>query len=51
VQPYLKRQGEKIGNQRWWPRNGCDGSSMAKILTTIIQVNLCVVLPLRTPLK
>ena len=34
-----KSQGEK---QRWQSRNGCDDSSMAKILITIIQVNLCV---------
>jgi len=31
-------------NQRWWPLNGCDNSSMAKILMTTIQVNLCTLL-------
>ena len=35
---------KKTGNQRWRPRNGCDNSSMAKILITTIQVNLCVLL-------
>jgi len=33
---------KKMWNQRWWPRNGCDNSSMAKILITTIQVNLCI---------
>ena len=27
-------------NQRWQPRNGCDGRLMAKILITTIQANL-----------
>jgi len=35
---------KKMWNQRWWPRNGCDNSSMAKILITTMQVNLCVLL-------
>jgi len=31
---------KRMWDQRWWPRNGCDNSSMAKILITTIQVNL-----------
>jgi len=30
---------KKMGNQRWQPRNGCDGRLMAKFLITTIQVN------------
>ena len=31
---------KKDVNQRWWPRNVCNGRLMAKILITTIQVNL-----------
>ena len=31
---------KKMGNQRWQPRNGCDGRLIARILITTIQVNL-----------
>jgi len=27
---------KKLGNPRWWPRNGCDGRLMAKILIMTI---------------
>jgi len=28
--PTQDGQGEKVVKSRWWPRNGCDGPSMAK---------------------
>jgi len=31
---------KKVVKYRWWPRNGCDGKSVTKILITTIQVNL-----------
>ena len=34
----------EMWNQMWWPRNGCDNHSKAKILISTIQVNLCVFL-------
>ena len=37
VQPPLRK---KMWNPKWWPRNGCDGRLIAKILITTIQVNL-----------
>ena len=37
-----KCQGEKRCEIRWWPRNGWNNSSMAKILITTNQVNLKV---------
>jgi len=42
---YNSSQGwEKMWNQRWWPRNGCNGRLMAKISIMTIWVNLCVLL-------
>ena len=32
--------GKKMWNPRWQPRNGCDSRLIAKILITIIQLNL-----------
>ena len=34
---------EKIWNPMWKPRNGCDGSLMAKKLITIIKVNFVLI--------
>jgi len=41
-----KRQHEKLGNQRWWPRSGCSGLIMVKFLVTTIEANLCCLLQL-----
>jgi len=35
---------KKMWNPRWWPRNGCDGRLIAKILIMTIQVNLVLFL-------
>jgi len=40
VRPRRRPLWKKMWNLRWWPRNGCDGKLIAKILITTIQVNL-----------
>jgi len=40
VRPPRRPLWKKMWNPRWWPRNGCDGSLIAKILIMTIQVNL-----------